>query len=242
MAPKRKSREQCLPLLSEDEIHVWTVQLDRDCITERDVLSVDENERADRFHFEDDRNKYITCRSILRQKLGEYLKTAPDTLQFRYGSFGKPELADGPKIHFNVSHSGDVALIAFARCAEVGVDVERIRPMNDLNEMVNQVFSSAEQQQLSELPPGLMVESFYSGWTRKEAVVKALGDGLQIPLKSFDVCLNPNFPARLLRSDLPRLNPASCQLYSLDVGSEYAACAAVLDKLSGARLQQIAYA
>ena len=163
---------------------------------------MDEKTRAERFHFEEDRKRFIVRRGILRTILGGYLGVDPDQVQFAYGKNEKPELADSfanGEIRFNLSHSGEVALYAFTRDREIGVDIEHIREISDMEQVSNRFFSLRENEVLHILSESKKREAFFNCWTRKEAYIKAIGDGLSCPLDSFDVSLVPGEPARLQR-------------------------------------------
>lgn len=192
--------------LSEDEIHVWRAYLDCEETVLRQleaVLSIDEKARANRFFFQRDRNRFIATRGILRELLGGYVNRAPGHLEFDYGPQGKPTLrTELPQqsVQFNVSHSHDVALLAFAIGRHLGVDVELVRKFAG-EEIAERYFSSQEVMELRSLSPSLQDEGFFLCWTRKEAYVKARGEGLHVPLKSFHVTLTPGKPERLHTTD-----------------------------------------
>jgi 4'-phosphopantetheinyl transferase len=158
----------------------------------RQVLSEDELERAARFHFARDRQRYVSSRAVLRIILAAYLDADPKELSFRYSEKEKPSLSDAyaeREIEFNVSHSGTVALLAFTRRREVGVDVELIRRDFDVEGIAYRFFSEHEKQALAALAPEQRHEAFFRCWTRKEAYIKATGAGLSLPLSQFDVSL-----------------------------------------------------
>jgi 4'-phosphopantetheinyl transferase len=192
------------PDLGRDQIHVWRVPLNQNLeripgLTE--LLSTDEQTRADRFHFEKDRNQFIEARAALRLLLSQYLNVAPQRLTFSPGSHGKPALANGPSnngLRFNLSRRDGLALIAVAFDREIGVDVELVVPDLPIFEVAEVSFSERELATLRSLPESLQPAGFYNCWTRKEAYVKARGEGLSFPLKQFDVSLVPGDPARLL--------------------------------------------
>jgi 4'-phosphopantetheinyl transferase len=166
------------------------------------LLSADERSRAGRFAFERDRRRYIVARARLRQLLGERLGVAPESLQFVYNPHGKPALARRPgqrDLRFNVAHCGEVAAYAFAGGREVGVDVEAVRELPDADDIAMRFFSRRERAAYMRLPAQERPQGFFNCWTRKEAFVKALGEGLSHPLEAFDVSLAPGKPARLLR-------------------------------------------
>ncbi len=165
-----------------------------------DLLSPDELARAARFRFEKHRNRFIACRSALREILGEYLDTDPRAIEFAYNPHGKPAVTGVHfGVHFNVSHSGELAVIAVSRTRELGVDVERIDPRFAGEQIPERFFSAAEIAALRSLPEHLQIEAFFLCWTRKEAYVKARGVGLSLELSSFDVTLAPGEPAAFLR-------------------------------------------
>jgi len=185
--------------LDPGDVHVWAACLDD--LPEaalRVPLAADERERGGRFHFERDRRRFVTARGLLRVLLGRYLDVDPAGLLFGYGPRGKPYLAEGDELRFNLSHSGGLALLAFARGCELGVDVEQERPVPELEGIVRTSFSSREAAELWRLGPDERGAAFFRCWTRKEAFIKATGDGLSRPLDAFDVTLAPGEPARLL--------------------------------------------
>jgi 4'-phosphopantetheinyl transferase len=188
--------------LAEDEIHVWHVSLDRPPSDVRRLartLSPDEEERARRYRGERLRERFIVGRGILRMLLSRYVGRPPGRLRFAYGARGKPALApaEGSDLRFNVSHSDGLALYAFARGREVGVDVERLRELPRAERIAERFFSTEETAALKAEPAERRVEAFFTCWTRKEAYIKARGDGLAHPLDQFAVSLVPGEPARL---------------------------------------------
>jgi 4'-phosphopantetheinyl transferase len=164
-------------------------------------LSDDERRRAERFRFDRDRARFVVRRGVLRGLLGRYIGTHPSQIAFKYAERGKPQLAsplDIEGLNFNLSHSQDLVLFAFARQLVIGVDVEWTRPLEDAPSIARGCFSTAEIAALNRVDLSDRTEAFYNCWTRKEAFVKATGEGLQRPLDSFDVSLIPGEPARLL--------------------------------------------
>jgi 4'-phosphopantetheinyl transferase len=196
--------------LSDDEVHVWRASLDFEPSILRHLeatLSDDEIARAARFHFPRDRDRFVAARSILRALLGAYLKKPPARLNFKYGPHGKPSLQVGDlraTLEFNLSHSHGLAVYAFSFGREVGIDVELIRPELAVDEIADRYFSTREIAALRALPQDLRARGFFNCWTRKEAYVKARGEGLQIPLESFDVSLTPGEPPKLESADSSR--------------------------------------
>jgi 4'-phosphopantetheinyl transferase len=191
------------PSLKPDDVHVWFANLDLpDSEVDRlkGALSSDECLRATRFYFQRDRQRFVAGRALLRTILGSYLNFAPERLRFAYGPRGKPKLVgcgDGT-LRFNLSHSQGFALIAVAWRGEIGVDIECIRPLRDLEELAERYFSPRENASFRTVPASQQPEAFFNCWTRKEAYLKARGDGLAQPLDAFDVSFLPGEQAALL--------------------------------------------
>ncbi|HEY6338722.1 MAG TPA: 4'-phosphopantetheinyl transferase superfamily protein [Candidatus Sulfotelmatobacter sp.] len=196
--------------LGQDEVHVWRAYLDCGEASLRQfegTLASGEKTRAQRFVFQPDRDSFIAARGILRELLGKYLNRAPAEVEFDYGPQGKPALraeSFEKLVEFNVSHSHGVALLAFAVGRPVGVDVELVRPAFAGKKIAERFFSPREVTELRSLPAAAQDEGFFLCWTRKEAYIKARGEGLQIPLKSFHVSLTPGEPERLQAADSSR--------------------------------------
>lgn len=177
-----------------DEVHIWCANLDVPPETSARLyatLTPDERARTTRFRFEHDQQRFIVARGALRCLLGRYLQTQPQQISFVYNEFGKPDL--GPefakRLKFNLSHSACLALIAVTAASNVGVDLEYIRAQSDYVDIARHFFSPAEVTYLTSLPSQLCAETFFSCWTKKEAYLKACGEGLSIPLNSFSVPL-----------------------------------------------------
>lgn len=162
------------------------------------VLSVDEQERANRFHFPKHRAAFIAARGILRKLLGRYLHQAPMTIQFSYGQQGKPELHSDISLQFNSSHSQGLALMAFGHQMEIGIDLEKIQADIDILQLANNFFSENEKHTILNLTGEEQTLGFFNCWTRKEAFIKAKGMGLSLPLDQFEVDLLTTSPASLL--------------------------------------------
>lgn len=169
------------------QVDVWTWSLDAPVPPKlQSALSDDERQRAHRFVNAKAASRFVSGRAVLRNILAHYLETEPGQLDFSYGPHGKPALrgAPGRVPHFNVSHSGHLAVLALCQHAEIGVDIESIRP---LREDVAQFFSVGERKALAKLSGAEAIHRFYRLWTCKEAVLKALGSGLAIPLDTFEI-------------------------------------------------------
>jgi 4'-phosphopantetheinyl transferase len=198
------------PALHHGELHIWRASLECApavlCGLET-TLCAAETARAARFHFPRDRNYFVAGRGILRSLLGAYLRKSPESLKFIYGPQDKPalEIQDpSSPVNFNLSHSHGLAVYAFALVREVGVDVELIRPEFVSDDIAERYFSPSELEELRALPQDLRAEGFFNCWTRKEAYVKARGEGLQISLKDFDVSLTPGKAPELESVDSSR--------------------------------------
>ena len=192
------------------------------------VLSPDEIERARRYQFDRDRRRFTLARASLRLLLSKYLRTKPEQIVFNYGKHGKPFLVDpSSAIQFNVSHSEEMALIAVAHGREVGVDIEFLRSLTDQEQLLTTNFSSREVAAFRSLPSRQQQAAFFAGWTRKEAYLKARGDGLSIPLDSFTVSLGPDEPAALLEVQTDPQETARWSMKNLSVAAGYAAALVV---------------
>jgi 4'-phosphopantetheinyl transferase len=188
--------------LGEREVHVWIVRLEAGEPEFRTMyawLAPDEAARAERFKFAKHRRAYALGRAALRALLGGYLGVSPSDIQFSYGTKGKPSLTDAAcKLRFNASNSGELAVVALTEGCELGVDVEHIRPVPDIEKIAERFFAAAEVAELMALPETERCQGFFNCWTRKEAYIKAVGDGFAVPLDSFRVTLRPGVPAQLL--------------------------------------------
>jgi 4'-phosphopantetheinyl transferase len=215
--------------LAVDEVHIWRIDLARqdDEIRRcRQVLSADEVERADRFYFERDRTRFTVARAAMREILSRYTGLAAMELRFSYGPKGKPELSAGMEqtgIRFNLSHSAELALLAVARGLQVGIDVEWIKADFGSDEIAERFFSATEVQTLRSLPASQRVEAFFSCWTRKEAYIKALGEGLSVPLDSFAVAFGPAIAAALLHVKVDPAEVERWSMYDIEVSEGYEA-------------------
>jgi len=166
------------------------------------LLSDKERQRASRFVFDRERRRFTVARARLRQLLSARLGMRPDSVEFVYGTRGKPALAPScaaADLRFNVSHSDDVAVYAFSHGREIGIDIESVRAIHNAEDIAARFFSHHENEAYLALDQRDRPLGFFNCWTRKEAFVKALGDGLYHPLDCFDVSLSPGAPAKILR-------------------------------------------
>lgn len=184
----------CPLTLGDDEVHIWRASLD--CSPSQlsqlaRTLSGDERARAERFHFERDRNRFIAGRGTLRAILGRYLGIGPAAIGFCYSDAGKPALlpALNGNLSFNVTHADSLALYAVSR-SEVGIDVEHLRDINEADQIANGFFTARENAELRRVPRARRMEAFLRVWTRKEARSKACGGGIAATLDRFEVSLD----------------------------------------------------
>jgi 4'-phosphopantetheinyl transferase len=201
----------------------WVEQLQR-------LLSADELQRAWRFHFPRDRRRFIVARGVLRDILSRYLRVPPAALAFRYSVYGKPALAKvttEEELCFNISHAHEMGLFAITYGREIGVDIEYLHRTIACEEVAEHFFSARERASLRAVPVEMKQQAFFNCWTRKEAYIKAHGEGLSLPLDQFDVSLVPGEPAVLLAT---RIDPGDAPRWSLQAltpGPGYVAALAV---------------
>jgi 4'-phosphopantetheinyl transferase len=214
-------------------VHIWLTELDQ--VPERlnrlwHILSADERARAERFHFNTDRDRFIVAHGALRNIIGGYLEVDPAQLEFKTNSYGKPSLSaeyQTADLRFNFSHSHSLAVYAITQGRELGVDVEYLMDSYAGEQIAERFFSPQEVATLRSLPEHLQKEAFFNCWTRKEAFVKAKGEGLSIPLDQFDVALTPGEPAALLNTKWDLKEASQWTIHNLNAGPGYAAALAV---------------
>lgn len=193
----RWDKTTAVPPIGPAEVHIWRARMDGEpsrFVSLCQMLSAEERLRAERFHFARDRKRYMIGRGLLRYLLGRYQCLPPAQVAIDYTPYGKPFLPgeNGPQaLHFNLSHSGDWLALAFARGRAVGVDIEQARREVDLAALSARFFSNGEQAVLRSLPDSSQTDAFFACWTRKEAYIKARGEGLSLPLDCFDVAFHP---------------------------------------------------
>lgn len=225
-----------------DEVHVWFRSLaatPAEIARLTTLLSSEERARAARFYSERLQSDFITGRGTLRLLLAGYEHLAPEKLAFEYSSFGKPSLIASDRfLSFNLSHSGEVVIYAFAVGRRIGVDVEKFRCDFDVGKIGKRFFSSAEQSALEDLPAAQRYEAFFRCWSRKEAFIKALGEGLSHPLHRFDVSLQPGNKNALLQTRPDPKEATRWMLCDLALNPEYAAALALELCAAPAAVQQ----
>jgi 4'-phosphopantetheinyl transferase len=223
------------PPLTAEDVHVWRITLDiSDSLLTRlrGTLADDERRRAERFHFEQHRRHFIAGRGALRALLARYLSRRPEEVRFVYSNYGKPALADaanGDPLRFNLTHSHHLALLAVTHGREIGVDIEHLRTNleRDGEALAERFFSPREVAVLRSLPLELRREAFFHCWTRKEAYIKAHGQGLSLPLDQFDVTLHPDEPAALVATLHDPPQAQRWLMHRLAPGEEYVGALAV---------------
>jgi 4'-phosphopantetheinyl transferase len=203
--------------LAENQVDIWQIEISGQGGVERrrQLLSPDEVQRADAFHFEKHRRRYIAGRAAMRQILSIYTGIPSKELVFAYGEKGKPELAGElkrPEIKFNLSNSQDLAILAVTQNLTVGIDIEWINAEFATDEIARRFFAAGEIRRLQALPAAERSNAFFACWTRKEAYIKALGEGLSVPLDSFEVAFGPGVPAALLQV---MVNPSEVERWSM---------------------------
>jgi 4'-phosphopantetheinyl transferase len=217
--------------LGMDEVHLWLVDMEVSAALLSKLaayLSPEESARAARFHFARDRDHFTVAHALLRLLLAAYCRVEPETLRFVLNAYGKPALETGqPRVYFNLSHSHHLALYAFTRVCELGVDIEYMRGDIEYTELAALVFSPRERAALVALPVGLKAAGFFNAWTRKEAYIKARGMGVSLGLDRFDVTLSPDEPAALVETREEGQVASAWSMYALHAPSGYKAALAL---------------
>jgi 4'-phosphopantetheinyl transferase len=216
--------------LAGEQVHVWAVNLERPAGEVDELarlLSPQESERAERFLVPAGRRQFVVARALLRRILGVYLDAAPQGIAFTTGPQGKPALKEPAGVYFNLSHSQGLALVAMTKLAEVGVDVEAVRPHPTHRELADRFFAPAEAALLRRLPAERSLPAFFHGWTRKEAILKAMGVGLSYGSERVEVTLLPEQPVRVLSLDGQTAPAARWSLEALAPAPGYVAAVAL---------------
>jgi len=217
-------------ILSENEIHIWRADLELDEYFQSSflkLLSPDEKNRAEKFRFAKDSRNFIAARGMLRSFIGKYLEINPAEISFQYSNFGKPGIANNNSLQFNISHSQNIALFAFARTFNIGIDVEFVNPNIEAKDIATNFFSTNEIRNLLALPAEQQTLGFFNCWTRKEAFIKAVGEGLSFPLDKFEVSLEPDKPAKLLATHWEPEAVSKWSLYSMLPATDFVGCLAI---------------
>lgn len=218
-------------LAGRGDVHVWFVELTADIDTVEactHCLSEEEKVRASRFRMEHLSTDFVLSHGALRALLGCYLDTSPERIVFAQGPRGKPRVSyPGAELKFNMAHAGRFAAYALGVDCEVGIDIEAIRPMPDQESVVRRFFSREECEDWLAFDIAERNEAFFRCWTRKEAFIKALGEGLSKPLDSFRVSLLPEAPAASVYVAGDPAATAKWSLHSLVPAEGYVAALAV---------------
>ena len=200
------------------------------------LLTEDERSRAGRFKFRDDRKKFILARTILKKLLGSLLRKDASSIKLEEGKRGKPFMeADG--LEFNLSHSGEMVIYGFSRAGPIGVDVEWESRKVEVDSIAKRFFSEGEYKVLIGLEEPEQKKAFFEIWTRKEAFIKAIGEGLSFPLDSFDVSIGSD--ARLLSTHWDPAEAGEWTLRALDLPENYVGAVAVNGKIEHLRIREI---
>jgi 4'-phosphopantetheinyl transferase len=218
------------PAISVNESHLWKIDLRCESTAEMNAsLSREENDRAARFHFEKDRQRFRIAHASLRMILSRYLDVAPASLAIAQTEYGKPFLInpEAEGFHFNLSHSKDLALVSVTREREVGIDIEFMHASFATMDLAEHFFSVAEVYTLTGLDRDCRTQGFFNCWTRKEAYIKARGEGLSRALDSFDVSLAPGVPVALLQTRFDPSDVSRWSLHELFPAPNYAAAIAI---------------
>jgi 4'-phosphopantetheinyl transferase len=225
--------------LSESTIHIWSFPTRAShhvVATFERVLIPEERNRAFRFRFHHLFASFVIARGALRYLLGHYLNCDPARVSLVYGLKGKPAVESPSSLQFNMTHSGDLAVIALTLRRELGVDIEQIGPLADMQQIANHFFCPEEAAEVMCAPQGERERAFFLCWTRKEAYIKATGDGLSAPLGSFRVTVHPDKPARFVHIQHNEIEAKSWTLHDFQVAAGYAAALAYRDQPRSLRL------
>lgn len=218
--------------LTSDALHVWRILLrqSEDVVhTLQEYLSMDEARRADRYRRERDRTRYVVAHGSLRELLADYTSQTPRNISFGHTATGKPFLIDDQgerRLRFNLSHAGEWAIVALAASMEVGIDIEQIDSDVSVEAVAERFFSLSEFEALREVPSEQRTGAFFTAWTRKEAYVKARGEGIADRLRHFSVSIAPEQIPILLTDSIDAHAALHWKIYDLDIAPGYAAAIA----------------
>lgn len=226
--PSLPGRQNGLPI-----IHIWSASLqDPPLPLEQlaNTLSTDEWTRANRFRFDNLRSRFIVARGLLRYLLGQYLHVEAKHLKFEYGEYGKPALAQlfsDSKLCFSLSHSEDQILYGVGCDRNIGIDLEKIRPVNHLETLAKRFFSPREFNIIQSTPVHLRARLFLRYWTCKEAYLKAIGKGLSHPLNQVEFKISSEYPIQSFKLESDQNHRNSWQIYELKTQATYVAALAI---------------
>lgn len=236
-------RPNTFPVLADDELHVWKCGLlsdETDLASRLALLSDDERERASQFKVDRPRHQFIIARSTLRSLIGKYLEVPPGDVEFQLSDHGKPLLLNPPRnLEFNISHSHELALLAFSWRISVGVDIEWLGRKIAHVDVSKRFFSQLEQEQLNSLPAEDHHRVFLECWTRKEAYLKARGSGLSRDTRTFSVSIAIDTNSQLLQDQIDPAAVQSWRIHPLQPQTEY--CGALACESTIATVQFLRY-
>lgn len=180
--------------LNRNTVHLWVVDTNYNALP--NFLSAAERKRWNGFYFSQDKQTFYQSHNALRIILSYYLSEKPGEIEYEWTSFGKPFLKSR-RLQFNLSHTDTMAVIAVTEDAEIGVDIENLNRKVEYDDLAKRFFCEAEYQKLVQGSPKLKRDAFFNCWTRKEAFIKAVGEGLSYPLNEFEVTLLSNEPVQI---------------------------------------------
>ncbi len=218
-----------------NSVHVWRAYFEQNLISYKkykESLSVREIDKARRFIRHSDRGRYVFAHGVLRAILSSYMGCAPHQIVFESNKLSKPCLAnakDGNEIQFNLSHSGDITLIAVSQRSAIGIDVEYIRMIPDAHQIVNSTFSVQEREYLNNLPSADYEKRFFACWTAKEAFLKATGRGLSYPLDKFSIIFSNGLPSGVKFDDDNPFPDKCWRIIGLSPGPGYSGAMAIAE-------------
>lgn len=216
------------------QVHLWRSPLSLEVVQTQQhygLLSPDEKQRAAKFHYPEDRDHFINARGVLRRLLGQYLGISPAEVTFTYTKFGKPDLAIETQLKFNISHAGGYGLFGFTSGAPLGVDLEETDDSIEVQRLASRFFSPPEAAAVLALSPNDRPAAFFRTWTRKEAFIKAHGEGLSLPLHQFVVTVSLDAPVQFKQIDWAPEMVAEWSLTSFMVREELPGAVALGGKL-----------
>lgn len=229
--------------LHHGEVHTWRVWLDlssHEIDTMQVTISEPEMDRAEKFHFLKDRNRFIAAHSYLRQILAKYLELEPEEIRYTYNEHGKPEFdSDFSQMRFNLSHSEFIGLIAVSKMSRIGIDIERIKQQVNIEEIAKRFFSSGETKKILSLSESERNEAFFRCWTQKEAYIKALGVGMLMSLNQFEVSFEPGIPPKIKHIDGDEGEAARWNMYHINPNEGFIGALVVEGKPTDVKLFQM---
>lgn len=220
--------------LNPAEVTIWQCSLLADTNkieSSWQILNAAEQERATRFRFLQHRNRFILARGFLRQVLAGYTSQRPEQLEFSYNEYGKPSLKQYPNLQFNLSHAHEITVLAITLDCGIGVDVEYILSERNEQGIAKRFFSEQEYQQYLAVKPEEKLMAFYNAWTRKEAFIKAIGQGLSFSLQRFAVSLQPDKEVCIISIDENTDEAKKWTLYAFNPALQYVAAVASKQKV-----------